>query len=37
MELKTKNYLEQLKEWPQSGKHILAQYSDEYVVVYQAY
>ncbi|GAA6138024.1 DUF4291 domain-containing protein [Arenicella sp. 4NH20-0111] len=37
MELKTKNYLEQLKEWPQSGKHILAQYTDEYVVAYQAY
>ena len=37
MELKTINYLEQLKEWPQSGKHILAQYTDEYVVAYQAY
>ncbi len=37
MELKTKNYLEQLKEWPRSGKHILAQYTDEYVVAYQAY
>ena len=37
MELKTKNYLEQLKEWPQSGKHILAQYTDDYVIAYQAY
>ena len=37
MELKTELYSEQIKKWPQSGKHILAQYSDEYVVVYQAY
>ena len=37
MELKTKLYSEQLKQWPQSGKCILAQYTDEYVVVYQAY
>lgn len=37
MELKTQTYSEQLKQWPQSGKHILAQYTDEHVVVYQAY
>ena len=37
MNLKIKNYLEQEKVWPQSGKHIMAQYTDEYVVVYQAY
>ena len=37
MELKTKLYKEQLKQWPQSGKCILAQYTDDYVVVYQAY
>lgn len=37
MELKTKLYKEQLEQWPQSGKCILAQYTDEHVVVYQAY
>ena len=37
MELKTQHYSEQLKQWPQSGKCILAQYTDEHVVVYQAY
>jgi len=37
MELKTKLYKEQLKQWPQSGKCILAQYTDKHVVVYQAY
>lgn len=37
MELETKYYSEQLKQWPQSGKCILAQYTDEHVVVYQAY
>ena len=30
-------YLEQRARWPQSGRHILAQYSDDAVVVYQAY
>ena len=37
-EWKTQLYVEQeRKEWPSEGKHILAQYDDEGVVVYQAY
>ena len=27
----------QKESWPKEGKHILAQYADDYVVVYQAY
>ncbi len=30
-------YQQQTKNWPQSGKHIMAQFTDDYVVVYQAY
>jgi hypothetical protein len=30
-------YQEQCRRWPQSGRHILAQYDDESVIVYQAY
>ncbi len=30
-------YLEQANTWPQSGYHIMAQYDDEKVVVYQSY
>lgn len=30
-------YLEQAASWPQEGKHILAHYDDETIVVYQAY
>ena len=37
MNLRTKNYLEQKQNWPKSGKHILAQYDEESIVVYQAY
>lgn len=37
MNLELKNYVEQKRNWPESGKHIMAQYTDEYVVVYQAY
>ena len=37
-EWKTQLYVEQeSNEWPNEGKHILAQYDDEGVVVYQAY
>ncbi len=32
-----KPYSEQIKVWPQTGQHILAQYTDESIVVYQAY
>ena len=30
-------YAEQVKVWPRDGRHILAQYDDKIVVVYQAY
>lgn len=33
----TESYLVQKARWPKSGRHILAQYDDETVVVYQAY
>ena len=35
--LETRPYLDQVKSWPTSGRHILAQYDDESIVVYQAY
>jgi hypothetical protein len=35
--LPTVSYREQIKTWPQSGKHILAHYDAETIVVYQAY
>jgi hypothetical protein len=31
------HYIDQIKHWPQEGRHILAQYDDESIVVYQAY
>jgi hypothetical protein len=37
MNLRTEPYLEQVKRWPVSGKHILAQFDADSVVVYQAY
>jgi hypothetical protein len=30
-------YVEQLAHWPSAGRHILAQFDDESIVVYQAY
>lgn len=30
-------YRQQLQEWPKSGRHILAQYDDDSIIVYQAY
>jgi hypothetical protein len=30
-------YSEQIKTWPNEGRHILAQYDDETIIVYQAY
>lgn len=30
-------YSEQLKAWPKTGRHVLAQYDDTSVIVYQAY
>jgi hypothetical protein len=37
MKLETEPYLEQLRRWPSTGRHILAQFDDEAVIVYQAY
>lgn len=37
MKLQLKKYKEQLKEWPQSGYHIMAQYDNEKIIVYQSY
>ena len=37
MNLRTEDYLAQLKRWPATGRHILAQFDAETVVVYQAY
>jgi len=37
MPLQTAPYLEQLPHWPAQGRHILAQYDDDTVVVYQAF
>src|SRR5215475_10258164 len=37
MKLNVVPYLEQLDRWPKFGRHILAQFDDEAVVVYQAY
>lgn len=33
----TEPYREQVKIWPREGRHILAQFDDETVIVYQAY
>src|SRR6516225_8492353 len=30
-------YAEQMKSWPQTGQHILAQFDDDTIIVYQAY
>jgi hypothetical protein len=37
MQLITESYLAQVAHWPPSGRHILAQYDAEGIVVYQAY
>ena len=37
MTLVLEPYVEQLTHWPSTGRHILAQFDDESVVVYQAY
>lgn len=37
MRLITEPYLEQVKRWPERGRHVLAQFDHETVVVYQAY
>jgi hypothetical protein len=35
--LAVRPYSEQICEWPKSGRHILAQYDDDTIIVYQAY
>lgn len=30
-------YVEQVKRWPTTGQHILAQFDDDTIIVYQAY
>lgn len=37
MNLHTETYVEQVKRWPSAGRHILAQFDTDTVVVYQAY
>jgi Domain of unknown function (DUF4291) len=37
MRLITEPYLNQVSRWPETGRHILAQYDDQSIVVYQAY
>jgi hypothetical protein len=35
--MKLKKYTEQLNEWPQEGFHIMAQYDEDKIIVYQSY
>ncbi|MDY7003887.1 MAG: hypothetical protein SWX82_07990 [Cyanobacteriota bacterium] len=37
MQLATENYLTQVSNWHTTGRHILAQFDENSVVVYQAY
>jgi hypothetical protein len=37
LRLATRPYLDQLPEWPESGCHIMAQFDDHSIIVYQAY
>lgn len=37
MPLEIKPYRDQRIDWPRAGRHVLAQYDDESVIVYQAY
>lgn len=37
MQLATETYLTQVSNWPSNGKHILAQFDQNSIVVYQAY
>src|SRR2546426_2076460 len=37
MTIVTEPYLDQLKRWPTSGRHILAHFDETAIVVYQAY
>ena len=35
--MKFEPYTDQIKEWPQEDRHLLAQYDDDSILVYQAY
>ena len=37
MNLRVASYVEQVEIWPKSGRHVLAQYDEETIIVYQAY
>lgn len=37
MKLKIKLYNKQIEKWPQQGHHIMAQYDNEKIIVYQSY
>jgi hypothetical protein len=37
MKLATEPYLEQAERWPREGRHVLACFDDESIIVYQAY
>ncbi|SHL33942.1 protein of unknown function [Chryseobacterium carnipullorum] len=37
MKLKLKKYKEQLQDWPQEGYHLMAQYDNDRIIVYQSY
>ncbi len=37
MNLETASYIEQSRQWPTTGRHILATYNEDTIVVYQAY
>lgn len=37
MKIELKKYNEQIEEWPKSGYHIMAQYDDKKIIVYQSY
>jgi hypothetical protein len=37
MKIELKKYEEQIVEWPKTGYHIMAQYDDKEIIVYQSY
>lgn len=37
MSISTERYLEQQRRWPPSGRHILAHFDEQTIIVYQAY
>ena len=37
MKIELKKYTEQDVQWPQSGYHIMAQYNEKEIIIYQSY